>query len=163
MNSLPHGKILSDGDGIQAALLLAQLATPQDVPVGAVLVDPAGQLIGWGFNQRESRPDPTAHAELTALRMASKRLGRWRLTDLTCYVTLEPCPMCASALFQARVKAVVFGAFDPIMGACGSRYDLLSPKHGGGSAPTRVTGGILEAECRHVLQNFFRDKQESKP
>ncbi|MEB3205835.1 MAG: nucleoside deaminase [Vampirovibrionales bacterium] len=163
MNALPYGEILSDGDGIQAALLLAQLALPHDVPVGAVLVDPAGQLIGWGYNQRESRPDPTAHAELIALRMASKRTAQWRLTDLTCYVTLEPCPMCASALFQARVKAVVFGAFDPVMGACGSRYDLLSPKHGGGSAPQRVTGGILESECRHVLQNFFKEKQASKP
>ena len=156
MNTLPFGEIKNDSDGIRAALVLAQLALPQDVPVGAVLVNSSGQPVGWGYNQREARPDPTAHAELTALRMAAKRLGQWRLSDLTCYVTLEPCPMCASALFQARVKAVVFGAFDPVMGACGSRYNLLTPKHGGGSPPAQVTGGILESECRHLLQTFFR-------
>lgn len=156
METLPP--VCTDSEGILAAVVLAKKAlATRDIPVGALLCDPKGYVVGWGVNQREALNDPTAHAELTALKMAALRLGRWRLNDLTCYVTLEPCPMCASALFQARVGAVVFGAYDAVMGAAGSRYNLLAPKpgHGGGSPVPRVTGGVHEAACVALLQDVF--------
>lgn len=123
-----------------------------DVPVGAVAVCD-GEVVGTGFNERERHGDPTAHAEITALRAAALTLGGWRLVRVTLYVTLEPCPMCAGALLQARVKRCVFGAADPKVGAAGSVVNLLSnPRllH-----RIEVTGGILAHESREALAHFF--------
>lgn len=127
-----------------------------DVPVGAVVVR-QGRVIATGCNVRERDQDPTGHAELVALRAASSTLGRWRLADCTLYVTLEPCPMCAPALGQARLERVVFGASDPRMGAAGSVLQLLAhPALGPGP---EVLGGILEAECQAVLREFFAQRR----
>ena len=135
---------------MSACLAMAMTALPEDIPVGAVVVDAHGQVIATANNRRERDHDPTAHAEVLALREAGKRLGDWRLTACTLYVTLEPCPMCASAIAQARLQRVVFGAYDPVMGACGSVLSLL------GGSGTEVIGGILEAECGQLLKDFFR-------
>lgn len=124
-----------------------------DVPVGCVVVDAAGQVLGRGHNRREVDGDPTAHAELVALRAASRARGRWRLEDCTAYVTLEPCPMCAGGLVQARVARVVYGAADPKAGALKSLFEI------GRDARLNhrfaVTGGVLESEAQADLQRFF--------
>lgn len=123
-----------------------------DVPIGAVVVH-AGRIIARGQNRRETDRDPTAHAELLALREAARHLGGWRLTGCTLYVTLEPCPMCAGALLQARVDRLVYGAPDPKGGGAGGVVDLL---HGVRFNHTvEVTAGVCEAECREILQRFF--------
>jgi len=125
-----------------------------EVPVGAVLAQ-QGEVIATGFNRREVDQDPTAHAEMIAIREASSKLGSWRLNDTTLYVTLEPCAMCAGALIQARISRLVFGAIDPKAGGCGSICDLL--------AETRfnhrvlVQSGILADECGTILQKFFHN------
>lgn len=133
-----------------------QAASLGEVPVGAVLV--AGdRLVATGWNTRESDPDPTGHAELMALRKGATALGRWRLTGCTLYVTLEPCPMCAPALAQARVDRVVFGAYDPRLGAAGSVFSLLErPEY---NHRLEVIGGIMEAECRAQLAAFFAERR----
>lgn len=123
-----------------------------EVPVGAVMVL-GDRVVATGWNTRESAPDPTGHAELMALRQAAVALGRWRLNGCTLYVTLEPCPMCAPAIAQARVDRVVFGAYDPKLGAAGSVFSLLErPEY---NHHVEVLGGILEAECGEVLRAFF--------
>ena len=133
-------------------------ATHGDVPVGAVLVKD-GKVIARGRNRREERRDPTAHAEVEALRKAAKKLGGWYLHGCTLYVTLEPCPMCAGALMQARIDAVVFGAWDPKAGCCGTLMNLPEDQR----FPHRVavTGGVMEAECASVLKEFFRKRRVS--
>lgn len=151
---------------MRAALEAARCALPLDVPVGAVLVHSPVQasaresssggsfepaLIARAWNRREAEHDPTAHAEIRLLQAASAHLGRWRLTDTILYVTLEPCPMCASAIQQARIGRVVFGADDPVLGACGSRWDFLTDTSG-----VTIRRGLLEAECRVLLRDFFR-------
>jgi tRNA(adenine34) deaminase len=128
-----------------------------EVPVGAVLVH-AGRVVATGWNTRETQRDPTGHAELMALRLGSEALGRWRLTGCTLYVTLEPCPMCAPAIVQARLDRVVFGAYDPKLGAAGSVFSLIErPEY-----PHRVEviGGIMEAECQAQLRAFFESRRE---
>ena len=124
-----------------------------DVPVGAVVVDPAGLVIGRGHNERERRQDPTAHAEVLALRDAAEALGDWHLTGCTLVVTLEPCPMCAGAILAARVPRVVFGAWDEKAGASGSVYDILRDRR----LPHRaeVYAGVREADCAALLDDFF--------
>lgn len=134
------------------ALALAEKALPQDVPVGAVLVNEAGDVLGEGWNTREADHDPTAHAEMMALREAGRQKGDWRLTGCTLYVTLEPCPMCAAALLQARVSTVVFGADDPIQGALGGALNL-GPLYGN---PMAIKGGIEAEACRAQLDTFFQ-------
>jgi len=136
------------------ALEQARLAAAEgEVPIGAVLVCD-GAVVAHGRNARESAADPTAHAEMIAIREGAERLGRWRLSGCTLYVTLEPCPMCAGALVNARVDRVVYGATDPKAGSIGTLYDL--------SADLRlnhrfeVTTGVLEAECGEILKEFFR-------
>ena len=126
-----------------------------DVPVGCVIVQ-NGRIIARGRNRREAFSDATAHAEVEALRAASAALGRWHLTDCTLYVTLEPCPMCAGAILNARVGTVVFGARDEKAGACGGLFDLFSERvlH-----RPRVYAGILEEPCAALLQEFFREKR----
>ncbi len=124
-----------------------------DVPVGAVVLDEAGTVIGQGGNRREATSDPSAHAEVVALRAAGRSRGGWRLPDCTLVVTMEPCTMCAGALLAARVPRLVYGAADPRAGAAGSVWDLLhDPRLG---PQVEVRGGVLASECAAVLQAFF--------
>lgn len=125
-----------------------------DVPVGAIVVGPNGDVVGAGHNEREATGDPTAHAEIVALRAAAEAVGSWNLSEHTLVVTLEPCVMCAGAILNARIDRVVFGAWDPKAGAAGSVVDLLRER----TLPSRVDeviGGVLETECSVVLTEFF--------
>ena len=124
-----------------------------DVPVGAVVVSPVGEVIGEGRNLREVEGDPTAHAEIVALREAARRAGEWRLEGCTLVVTLEPCPMCAGALVLSRVSTLVMGAWDPKMGACGSVWDIVRDRRA--THRVEVISGVREAECSQVLLDFF--------
>lgn len=124
-----------------------------DVPVGAVVVSPAGEVIGEGRNVREVEGDPTAHAEIVALREAARKTGEWRLEGCTLVVTLEPCPMCAGALVLSRVSTLVIGAWDPKMGACGSVWDIVRDRRA--THRVEVISGVREAECSQVLLDFF--------
>jgi len=144
------------------ALALAERAAAQgEVPVGAVLVR-NGEAIGEGWNCPIRTNDPSAHAEIRALRDAGARLGNYRLPDTTLYVTLEPCPMCAAALVHARVAQVVYGAADPKGGACGSVFDLL-PSDNRFNHAVAVTGGVLADECGERLRAFFRARRGHPP
>lgn len=137
------------------AVASARLAVEHgDVPVAAIVLDASGKSIGAGRNERELRQDPTAHAEILALRAAAEARGDWHLTDTTLVVTLEPCPMCAGAILAARVPIVVFGAWDEKAGAAGSVYDLLRDRR----LPHRVEvfAGVEEEACAAVLTDFFR-------
>jgi len=144
-------------DSMQLALDQARLAAMHgDVPVGAVVIDQAGTVLASAGNEREIRHDPTAHAELLALREASRQLRSWRLTGLTLVVTLEPCTMCAGALVLARIARLVFGAFDPKAGAVSSLFDVVrDPRL---NHRVDVRGGVLEAECGALLKDFFADR-----
>lgn len=124
-----------------------------DVPVGAVVVSAAGEVVGEGANVREARQDPTGHAEVVALREAARHTGSWRLDGCTVVVTLEPCPMCAGALLLARIATVVFGAWDPKAGACGSVWDLARDRRA--NHWVEVVGGVREQECAGLLLDFF--------
>lgn len=128
-----------------------------DVPVGAVLIDGEGKVIGRGRNRREERGDPTAHAEVEAIREAARERGLWRLDGTVLYVTLEPCAMCAGALVNARVDAVVFGALDPRAGAVQSLFGICTDARL--NHRLEVRGGVLEAECAQLLRDFFRRKR----
>ena len=143
---------------MRRALALADAAAVDgDVPVGAVVVDAAGQVIGEGRNLREVTGDPTAHAEVVALREAARRLGTWHLADCTLVVTLEPCVMCAGAILQARIERVVFGSWDAKAGAAGSLYDVLRDRR----LPHRVevVGGVEEERASARLRAFFEDRR----
>lgn len=137
----------------QAALA----ATTHDVPVGAVVVDASGTVIGSGRNEREARHDPTAHAEVVALREAATRLGSWRLDGCALVVTLEPCVMCAGAILAGRLARVVFGAWDDKAGAAGSVVDVLRERR----LPHRVevVSGVLSDEAEAQLRAFFADRR----
>ncbi|GAA1188741.1 tRNA adenosine(34) deaminase TadA [Streptomyces hebeiensis] len=134
----------------------ARAAGSGDVPVGAVVLDPAGQLIATGHNEREATGDPTAHAEVLALRRAAGRLGAWRLTGCTLVVTLEPCTMCAGAVVQSRVDRLVFGALDEKAGAAGSLWDVVRDRRL--NHRPEVIHGVLAEECAGLLTAFFRDR-----
>ena len=138
------------------AIALEEAAAAQaagDVPVGAVVVGRDGDVLARRHNEREAAADPTAHAELLALRDAAAALGTWRLDGCTVVVTLEPCPMCAGALVAARVAAVVFGAADPKAGACGSLYNVcVDPRL---NHEVSVTQGVMADECAALLTSFF--------
>lgn len=137
----------------------ARAAALGEVPVGAVLVH-EGEVIARAHNTRESQHDPLGHAELTALREGARRLGRWRLAGCTLYVTLEPCPMCAPALVQARVDRIVFGALDPKLGAAGTVLNLVDrPEF---HHRPEVIGGICEAEAQEALKGFFARRRAGK-
>jgi len=139
---------------MDAALVEARRATATgDVPVGAVVVAPGGVVVGRGRNAREATADPTAHAEVLALRQASATLGRWRLDDCTLVVTLEPCLMCAGPTVLARVRRLVLGAWDPKAGACGSQWDVVRDRRL--NHRVEVVGGVREAECGELLRRFF--------
>jgi tRNA(adenine34) deaminase len=128
-------------------------ADHDDVPVGAVLLDPSGATVAAAGNERELAQDPTAHAELLTLRRAAETLGSWRLTDHTLVVTLEPCTMCAGALVLARVSRLIFGAYDAKAGAVTSLWDVVrDPRL---NHRVEVRGGVLEAECGALLRDFF--------
>ncbi len=133
------------------------LLAGDEVPVGAVLVSPTGSVIAAGFNRRELLSDPTSHAEIEVIRAAGKQLGDWRLSDCTLVVTLEPCVMCAGAIQAARIPKVIFGAYDELVGAAGSRYDLLRDKALG--SQVEVIGGVLEKECAELLESFFQARR----
>jgi tRNA(adenine34) deaminase len=125
----------------------------EDVPVGAVVLDPSGAVAGAGHNRREADHDPTAHAEIVAVRQAAAAAGGWRLDGYTLVVTLEPCTMCAGAAIAARVDRLVYGAADPRAGAAGSLWDPLRDRR---LAPeVEVIGGVLEDECGSLLREFF--------
>lgn len=147
-----------DQPWMEYALVLARQAfAAGEVPVGAVLIIDDGTIIGEGYNQPISTCDPTAHAEILALRQAAARIGNYRLTDSTLYVTLEPCPMCAGAIIHARVRRVVFGASDPRTGAAGTVFNLLQSDHLNHRA--KVQGGVLEKACAELLRTFFRTRR----
>lgn len=124
-----------------------------EVPIGAVIVR-EGAIVSTGYNLREKDRDPTAHAEMIAIRQASEKLQAWRLLGCTLYVTLEPCPMCAGAILQSRVERVVYGAFDPKAGCVGTLMDLLQDSRFNHVSPW--TSGVLHEECSALLTNFFR-------
>ncbi|RYV51727.1 nucleoside deaminase [Pengzhenrongella frigida] len=138
--------------GLALAEAQHALATA-DVPVGAVVVGPDGVVLGRGHNAREADGDPTAHAEVLALRAAAAALGRWRLDDCTLVVTLEPCLMCAGATVLARVPRLVLGAWDPKAGACGSQWDVVRDRRL--NHRVEVIGGVREQECGALLRDFF--------
>ena len=143
---------------MQQALALAnQAATSDDVPVGALVVNDQGEIIGVGENLREKNNDPTAHAEIVAIKNAAQKIGNWRLDDLTMVVTLEPCAMCAGAIVQTRMKRLVFGAFDEKAGAVGSIWDVVRDTRA--LTKIEVISGVLEKECAQVLTNFFKGKR----
>ncbi len=137
----------------RALELATGAAASGDVPVGALVVSPDGRVIGEGCNLRELDGDPTAHAEVVALRAAARHTGEWRLEDCTLVVTLEPCPMCAGALLLSRISTLVLGAWDPKMGACGSVWDIVRDRRA--THRVEVIGGVREAECSQVLLDFF--------
>jgi tRNA(adenine34) deaminase len=139
---------------MRQAIDLGRLAEATgDVPVGAVLLDSTGEVLGSGHNAREALGDPTAHAEMMAIRQAAAATGRWRLEGCTLVVTLEPCTMCAGAVVLARLSALVFGAYDPKAGAVGSVWDVVRDRRVN-SRPA-VLGGVLETETGDLLRRFF--------
>ena len=149
----------SDEHWMRQALALAERAQREDdeIPVGALIVDAAGNLVGEGWNRNIAENDPSAHAEIVAMRRAGAALGNHRLVGCTLYVTLEPCAMCAMAMIHARVARVVYGATDPKTGAAGSVFDLLAdPRH---NHRVEVLGGLLGDEAGAMLTNYFRAKR----
>ena len=141
----------------QAISLAKEAAIKGDVPVGALVVDESGNVVGQGSNLREQDNDPTAHAEIVAIRNAAKKIGNYRLDELTMVVTLEPCGMCAGAIAQSRIKRLVFGSFDEKYGAVGSVWDLLRDSRS--IYKPEVLSGVLENECAKLLSDFFTTKR----
>lgn len=136
----------------KARALAREAAAAGEVPVGCVIVR-AGEIVGCGRNRREEKQSTASHAEMEAIAAANAALGSWRLDDCALYVTLEPCPMCAGAILNARIPRVYFGARDRVMGACGGVFNLYMEEFANRPA---LVGGILEEECRAVLEEFFR-------
>jgi len=146
---------------MRLALAEAGAAIPAgDVPVGAVVVDASGGVLATAHNRREAEQDPTAHAELLALRAAARSLGRWRLDGCTLVVTLEPCTMCAGAAVLARVARVVYGAVDPKAGAVGSLWDVVRDRRL--NHRPEVVGGVLADECGQILRGWFTSKRDGR-
>lgn len=138
----------------------AQAYALGEVPIGAVLVDETGEIVARGHNLRERDHDATAHAEMIAIRAACERLGRWRLSGLTLYVTIEPCPMCAGAIVMSRVDRVVYGGTDYKAGACESLFNI--PGHPALNHHPEVTAGVLAEECAGIMKRFFRERRARK-
>ncbi|WP_372595662.1 tRNA adenosine(34) deaminase TadA [Actinotalea sp.] len=144
---------------MRTAIDEARLAVSSgDVPIGALVIDADGRIVGRGHNRREETGDPTAHAEVLALREAAARLGTWRLEGCTLVVTLEPCAMCAGAIVLARVPRLVLGAWDPKAGATGSVHDLVRDRRL--NHRVEVVGGVLEEECGALIREFFAEHRE---
>jgi tRNA(adenine34) deaminase len=143
---------------MQQAISLAQeVKSSGDVPVGALIINETSEIISFSKNEREKDNDPTAHAEIVAIRKASEKIGSWRLDDLTLIVTLEPCVMCAGAILQSRLKRLVFGAFDQKAGAVGSSLDVIRDVRA--LSKVEVVSGVLEKECAKLLTDFFATKR----
>ncbi|WP_242368779.1 tRNA adenosine(34) deaminase TadA [Lactobacillus intestinalis] len=141
---------------MELALEEANKALKQDeVPIGAIVVDPDGKVIGKGYNRRELDQDATQHAEMIAIREACKNIGLWRLIDCSLFVTLEPCPMCAGAIINSRIKDIYFGAMDPKAGACGSVVDLFSVEKF--NHHPHVIRGLFQEKSSQMLKDFFRE------
>ena len=140
----------------EALLLARSAASEEEVPIGAVIVRD-GEIIGRGWNQNIALNDPSAHAEIVAMRDAGKAIGNYRLTGCSLYVTLEPCPMCAGAMIHARLARIVYGAADPKTGAAGGKFDILSdPAH---NHVATIAGGCLADRCSALLKDFFRQRR----
>lgn len=145
---------------MKEALIEAKKAYEKgEIPVGAVLVID-GEIISRAYNQKETTFDPTAHAEILAIRQASQIIGAWRLTEATLYVTKEPCIMCSGAIVNARIKRVVYGCYDPKGGGVVSLYRILQDNRL--NHQVEIQSGILEDECRHILQEFFRELRQNQ-
>lgn len=143
---------------MQAAISLAKVAADKgDVPVGAIVINEHGEILGTGRNLREEMNDPSAHAEIIAMREAAAKINNWRMDDLTMVVTLEPCAMCAGAISQSRFKRLVFGAWDEKAGAVGSVWDVIRDQRN--LNKVEVLSGVLEKECSVILTNFFEGKR----
>ena len=138
----------------RAISLASEVKSSGDVPVGALIVNEAGEIVSFGKNEREKDSDPTAHAEIVAIRGAGEKLGSWRLDDLTLIVTLEPCVMCAGAILQSRIKRLVFGAFDQKAGAVGSCIDVIREVRA--LSKVEVVSGVLESDSKLLLTDFFK-------
>lgn len=150
-----------DEELMERALALAEKAASLgEIPVGAIVISPDGEIIGEGYNQREILQSPIAHAEVLAIEAAAKRLGTRRLTGCTLYVTLEPCPMCAGAIMNAGLKRLVYGAFDDKNGACASVVTLFDEKF---THIPMVRSRVLEKRCGEVLSRFFQNLRNSTP
>ncbi|WP_373894488.1 tRNA adenosine(34) deaminase TadA [Virgibacillus natechei] len=151
---------MTDEKFMQAAMKEAEKAREiNEVPIGAVIVH-EGEIIATGYNVRETSQETLSHAELIAIREANRKIGSWRLEDCTLYVTLEPCPMCAGAIVQSRIKRVVYGAPDPKAGCGGTLMNLLNDERF--NHQVEVTRGVLEAECGQLLRAFFREIRRKK-
>ena len=150
-----------DDYGMRLALAEAERAYALgEVPIGAVILNGAGELIASGYNLRETEHDATAHAELIAIRRACQSLGRWRLTGLTLYVTIEPCPMCAGAIVMSRISRVVYGSTDTKAGACESLFNITGNpvlNH-----QPEMLAGVLADECSEIIKRFFRERRKNK-
>jgi len=158
MNEPPAGKV--DERFMRLALEEARKAAEAgEVPVGAVIVDSTGAVVGAGHNQPLKVADPTAHAEITAMRNASRSLQNYRLSGCTLYCTIEPCTMCAGAIVHARISRLVYGAADPKAGAAGSLYNVVDDPRL--NHRVDVLRGVLDAECRSLIQSFFETKREA--
>lgn len=159
----PGGSALSFGshselDWMKKAIQLAEKAFSEgEVPVGSLVIK-ENKIIGQGFNQREKLNDPTAHAEIIAITAAASTIGDWRLDGCTIYVTKEPCSMCAGAIINARLKSLIFGAYDEKKGCCGSLYQLCGDRRM--NSQTSVKGGVMEEDCSYLLKNFFSSKRD---
>lgn len=150
--------MLPDFNYMQQALSEAEKgAAHGEVPVGAVLIDAAGTILSRAFNQTIGQNDPTAHAEMLAIRAAASRIGNYRLLNNTLYVTIEPCVMCMGAAIHARLRRVVFGAADPKWGACGSLYDFAADSRF--NHHPEIVRGVCESRCRELMVDFFRSKR----
>jgi tRNA(adenine34) deaminase len=146
----------------QALAEAAQAAALDEVPIGCVIVhEPTGRIVGRGFNRRILDNDPTAHAEILALRQAGRALGRWQLTDCALVVTLEPCPMCAGAIVNARLPHLIYGCDDPKAGAVRTLYQICQDPRL--NHRVQVTAGILAEDCAQVLKGFFKNKRQTTP
>jgi len=141
----------------QAISVAKDAAVHNDVPVGALVVNEQGEILSAGHNLREENIDPTAHAEIVAMRNTAAKIGNWRMDELTMIVTLEPCAMCAGAISQSRFKRLVFGAWDEKAGAVGSVWDVIRDQRN--LNKVEVLTGILEKECSAILTNFFEEKR----
>ena len=147
---------MNDQELMRAALEVAQNARASgDVPVGALIVNAAGEIVATGHNERELHNDPTAHAEIVAIRRATEIIGEWRLENHTIVVTLEPCPMCAGAIAQSRISTVIFGAWDEKAGAVGSVWDLLRDPRS--LNKVQVRAGVLADDCAALLKEFIQE------
>jgi tRNA(adenine34) deaminase len=151
---------MNSTEAMKIAIELARNANPLDVPVGAVILNSQGEVVATGTNERELLKDPSAHAEIVAIRSAAEKIANWRLDSHTLVVTLEPCAMCAGAIAQARIPHLVFGAWDKKAGAVGSVWDVLRDPRA--LHKMEVTSGVLEVECAQILTSFFSKEREAK-